>query len=293
MKKIIPTIALVFLFCSHGFSDANEDYIRKNAVQLNANDLSSIIDSIAEFKIVTIGEMHGSQEIPQFTLDLYSQLKLLKKNIIIGIEVPEENQNLVDKFVQSKDRSLLKQSKFFIRRLQDGRSSEAMVNLLEMLPKDTIVICFDAQNANSEQERDQKMAKNIIKAYKNLQPTLFIILAGNIHSRIEIGTPFDSDFQPMGYLLHTLPKSPIKLKNIRAIKVRYASGNIWSCMGTKEVDCKIHQINSSAQTYSSAVAHNRYFLSEPLTDGYNATLFYRNLTASLPIFPIDKIQLLD
>lgn len=86
----------------------------------------------------------------------------------------------------------------------------------------------------------------------------------------------------MSYLLHAHPKSPIKIHDIRAIRVRYADGNIWACMGNTEADCKIHQMNPPPSSYSTSVRYNKYFLAEPLSDGYNATLFYRTLTASPP-----------
>lgn len=228
--------------------------------------------------------MHGSQEIPQFTHDLFQHLRLTHKKVILGIEVPEDEQSLVDNFLNTKDRGILKKSKFFVRSLQDGRSSEAMVKLLEDLPKNSSVICFDSPKASSGQERDQQMAANLIKVFKKLKPDVFIILSGNIHAGIEIGTPFDPNYQPMSYLLHTLPGTPIKILDIRAIQVRYAGGNIWACMGNTEADCKTHQMNPPPSPYSSVVSYNRYFLSESLSNGYNATLFERTLTASPPAF---------
>ena len=132
MFKFIFATTLTFFFSAQSFALVTEDYVRKNAVQINSNDLAPIIDSIAKSKFVTIGEMHGSQEIPQFTLDLFEQLRLSKKNVILGIEVPFEDQSLVDRFIQSKDRSILKQSKFFVRNFQDGAQVNQWSNCLKI-----------------------------------------------------------------------------------------------------------------------------------------------------------------
>lgn len=209
MFKIIFTISLAFFFSVQSSADATEDCVRKNAIQFDPNDLSAILSPISKFEVVTIGEMHGSQEAPQFTHDLFQSLRKPKRKIVLGIEVPEEDQPLVDSFVQTKDRSILKKSKFFTRNFQDGRSSESMVKLLEDLPKDAIVICFDSPNTGS------------------------------------------------GH---------------------------WACMGNTEVDCKIHQMNPPSSPYGAGVDDTEYFLPEPLSGGYNATLFYRALTPSPPAF---------
>jgi hypothetical protein len=282
--NLIITAALGLVVSIHSFAGNTEEFVRKNSIELISNDLTPIDATVKNFKVITIGEMHGSQEAPQFAFDLYSLLWKDRKNLVLGLEIPSEAQPLVDKFIKSKDRSILKLSSFFIRPSQDGRSSVAMVKLLEDLPKDAIVICFDSSKASSGQERDQQMAENLINAYKSLKPDILIVLAGNIHAGIEVGTPFDPNYLPMSYLLHALPQSPLKLRDIQALRIRYAGGNIWACMGNTEADCKIHQVSQPPSSYSSAVSYKKYFLGEALSGGYNGTLFFKTLTASPPAF---------
>jgi hypothetical protein len=275
---------LTLSFSVQALADATQDYVRTNAVPLESDELTAVIESVRNIKVVTIGEMHGSQEIPRFTENFFTALQVEEKNVILGLEIPEFDQVLVDKFVRTKDRSLLKQSKFFVRELQDGRSSEAMVKLLEGISRDAIVVCFDSSKADTAQERDRLMAKNLIAAYKKWKPTKFVVLAGNVHSAVEAWAPFDPKYEPMSYLLHTLPGSPIQLNDILAIKVRFATGQIWACMGGTKADCKIQDMNPAPSAYTSAVNDDSYFLREPLSEGYNATLFFRSLTASPPVF---------
>ena len=284
MFKILASALLLLFVSTNSFAESTATTIRKNAISLDHDDLVRIFPAVSKFKFVTVGEMHGSRETPRFVGDLFELFRAQKKTVILGLEVPQGDQPLIDKFIQSKDRSVLKASSFFVRSYQDGRSSEAMVALLENLPKDAVVVCFDSPTSSSGQERDKEMAENLIRAYQRYRPETFIILAGNVHSSIEIGNSFDPKYQPMSYLLHALPHSPIQINDIRAIRIRYAGGSIWACMGTSEADCKIQQLKSPPSAYGQAVSYGKYFLLESLGGGYNATLFFRSLTASPPAF---------
>jgi hypothetical protein len=282
MLKTFCVLAILII-CNIGFAEPSNEFVRYNELQIVSADLGKVASALSAFKVITIGEMHGSREAPQFVGQLFKSFEHIGKSVVLGVEVPIGDQATIDRFVRTKDRNVLKHSSFFTRNLRDGRSSKAMVQLLESLPKKAKVICFDSPNAGSGQQRDKEMAENLLRAAKEGTATL-LVLAGNIHSAIEIGSPFDPTYKPMGYFLHSLAGSNFKLSEISALKLRYSGGSIWACMGASESDCKVHQLNPLTSVYGTAVTHKSYFLPEPLAEGYNGTLFIRELNASQPAF---------
>ncbi|MGE4133570.1 MAG: hypothetical protein AB7F86_18180 [Bdellovibrionales bacterium] len=64
------------------------------------------------------------------------------------------------------------------------------------------------------------MAKNLIQLLNSGNIRHLLVLAGNVHSAIEIGNPFDPNYRPMAYELHAQPNSPVKPSDIRALLLR-------------------------------------------------------------------------
>ena len=139
-------------------------------------------------------------------------------------------------------------------------------------------------NGKTGQERDKLMALNLIHAYTRYRPKHFLVLTGNIHGGIQIGIGSDPAYVPMSYFLHSLPGTPVKLKDIGAVRVRYGGGSVWTCMSAAEADCKVHELRPPASVYLTAVSLDGYYLPEPLQAGYNGTVFFKHLTPSSPAF---------
>ena len=76
-----------------------------------------------------------------------------------------------------------------------------MVDLLKKLSKlpSTTVLCMDPMTTNQSmtgQERDTAMASFINSKVGDYDNTL--VLSGNVHSAVVVGTPWDKNFRPMG-----------------------------------------------------------------------------------------------
>ncbi len=92
---------------------------------------------VAELKtrVLVIGEMHGSNEYPAFAKSVVCQLLAANKPVILGLEIPENEQVAINRYLQSQgtadDRRVLQQGKFWQGKIQDGRSSVAMFGLID------------------------------------------------------------------------------------------------------------------------------------------------------------------
>lgn len=145
--------------------------------------------------LLMLGEIHGTKESPEAVLDTLNQAQEMGKDVVLGVEYPQEIQPVLDRMGASRDSTELK-STFFFRQGRDGRTSDAMVSLLEAAAARGIPVrAFDLDNTQwtnlagfdlSEQSaaRDQMMGKNLL-ALSNAYPgnTLVVSLSGNLHSQ--------------------------------------------------------------------------------------------------------------
>ncbi len=287
--KILTSVIFLTTLLTFSFAQAevSQQFIRDNALKIKSvsNPPRLIAKQIKGFKVITVGEMHGTNETPQFVLGLVRLLAKKNKSIVLGLEIPHGEQINIDRFVETGDLSILKNAPFFTRDFQDGRSSKAMAALLTKVRKfkNVKVFCFDpAPDDISGQDRDTKMAVGLRKALVEMNPDVMLVLAGNIHASLAVGTPWDPQYKPMGYELYSLPDSPISQSEILAIRLRYIMGSAWVCYTSKP--CGKNDMTEPKNNYSEALPWNNYFLKEPdITNGYNATFFARSISASAPL----------
>lgn len=286
-SKAVSAFALLsLLFVRSASAQSTPEWIKSRAVEIKAPDQlpADALASLSRYKLITVGEMHGTHETPQFVLGLAKLLVGRGLAVLLAVEIDEENQADIDRFVSTGDIQFLKSAPFFRRPLQDGRSSEAMAQLLSGVRSlnGLRIVCFDPKRSSNDQERDRKMAENIRKAHDRLRPDIIIALAGNIHASLVKGTPWNADFRPMGVELLTLPRSPFTPENTLAVKQRYLGGSAWVCLQGKP--CEATTFKDFPTVYSDAVGLRSYFLlDEKPYEGYGATFFVRMLTASAPL----------
>src|SRR5260221_6434578 len=58
---------------------------------------------IAKKKIIVVGEMHGTTEVPLFVLQLVRQLQESNEKLTIGLEIPINNQRDIDDYLKTVD----------------------------------------------------------------------------------------------------------------------------------------------------------------------------------------------
>jgi hypothetical protein len=188
---------------------------------------------IAPGAIVMLGEMHGSREIPGFTGNLACRAAVAGHAVIVGLEIPRVEQAAIDRFLASNgslgEREALVRGAHWRRPGQDGRSSQAMVDLIERvraLRQDGLaaeVLAFDNEKYGAWNERDAGMARTILERAAAAPASFVVTLTGNLHNRVEPGLPWDASLVPMG--VH------VKAGHARTLSldVRYEGGATWIC----------------------------------------------------------------
>lgn len=200
---------------------------------------------VAELKtrVLVIGEMHGSNEYPAFAKSVVCQLLAANKPVILGLEIPEDEQVAINHYLQSSgtadDRRVLQQGKFWQGKLQDGRSSVAMFGLIDAVRKlkqsgqKVLLAAFDINNnyepvplekneAFPRGRRDGEMTLNIIDRLRQYPEYTYVALVGANHASRGKHYPNNPDFSPMAYLLS-------QWEPIQTVYLSHQGGEFWVC----------------------------------------------------------------
>ena len=150
--------------------------------------IKEIISKIKGKKLVLFGEIHGTKEIPELLLNLFSDLAK-NEDFNLGLEISNEFQNVEpDKIL-----SLAKETG------TSGLISGEYIKLIKELPKNINLFFIAPNSIKNQEEMEKEIADNILKLADGKRT--FVIL-GNIHAsknKIEMG---NLKIVPAGFLIH-------------------------------------------------------------------------------------------
>ncbi|HEX8437308.1 hypothetical protein, partial [Archangium sp.] len=231
--------------------------------------------------VMLLGEMHGTREVPRFVALGACQVATRGTPVTVGLEMPVENQERVRRFIASAgsedDHARLMESPFWRSPYPDGRSSEAVVQLLEQLRwlraqgLDVNVFVFDHPELQGE-SREGAMAGTILSQVEQGPGRFFLIVTGNIHPRTLPGVPWDLGYRPMGYMLAR------KLPSLLSLDVAFDSGTAWICSVDPTLACGERPARGKDNG-------DRYFVSlfeRPTESGYHGVFYVGRVSASPP-----------
>ena len=285
--KIIWLLCILFITVQ---AQTTKEFIKKNAIEIQQieNLPQQIYEKIKPCKVVIVGEVHGTNESPQFTLGLLKLIAQNNERVALGLEIGEESQSVVDRFCESGDVSLLKSCYPFAFKVehQDGRGSAAIASLISKTSalKDVRIVCFDPTILRVEdmKKRDEGMAKNITRAFVEHKLDKIVLLAGNWHTNLQ-NDDDEVGYAPMAYNLYNLPQRIFSKQDILSIATRYHNAKHWGIIGDKS------GINSGGGFTTVYTNHyKKYFVCEEHNQDYNATFFCYEMTPSLPLNYMEK-----
>jgi hypothetical protein len=234
--------------------------------------------------VMMLGELHGTQEVPRFVAQSACQVASSGTPVTVALELPVENQERVATFLRSAgtddDWLKLMEAPFWRSPFPDGRSSEAMANLLEQLRRlrsqglDVDAFVFDHPKAQG-QERERAMADTVLSYVRKGSERFFLLVAGNIHPRTAKGLPWDKDYRPMGLLIADQVEDAI------ALDMAYNSGTAWICaVGPKgeKLECGVKETKGKDNG-------DRFFVhlwDDSDSNGFHGVFYVGPVTASLP-----------
>src|SRR6202166_3161952 len=234
--------------------------------------------------VVLVGEMHGTVESPAFVDRAVCLALAVGRSVTVGLEIPLEEDSRIRAFLASSgsasDRDALLRGAFWQAPFQDGRRSRAMLALLGDLRRSfhagspLHLLLLDSTAFRGGSERDRAMARRLRDAIAAAPHDLFLVLTGNIHTRLRQGVPWDPSYEPMGFVLtHLAPKLALA-----ALDVAYTGGSAWICETPEPASCGAKALKGRPDAGSPGVT----LAPTVSAEGYSG--FYRvgTLTASPP-----------
>ena len=232
--------------------------------------------------VVLLGEIHGTAESPEAVASLACLALERGLDVTVALELPVEDTELVRAFLSGGEASSLLASAFWARAYQDGRTSEAMLELLTTLRElDLDVILIDRPSKG--RGRDRFMAEQLAHHITGAPDRMVIALTGNLHNRLTVGTRFDENYEPMGFLLTSMRPE----RRIISLRITHGGGSAWVCTGSETSDCGPRELDGREGSPKSSL---RPFRDSPGlellpdTDGgpFSGHLYVERITASPP-----------
>jgi len=224
-------------------------------------------------ELTVIGELHGSCEAPAVVLAFTREAASRGDAVRVGLEIFGDEQPRIDAFLRDGDRAKLLDGPFWRRPFQDGRSSEAMVRLLDDLRQlggDVGVFAFDAEPDGDG--RDAAMAACVARQLDAAPRAVFLILVGNVHARtVRGGVPWDPDYAPMAALL-------AERFALRSFDLEFRRGTAWVATDPQATTGSVHSFTGADRGDEPGVILH----AAPDEAGYHGLVYVVELTASLP-----------
>jgi hypothetical protein len=207
------------------------------ATGLDCPPVSGAEELFERAEVVLVGEIHGTQESPGFVAALACQAVRAGSPVTVGFELGESEEERFSAFLGSDGgrdaRAALLAGRPWQARgqAQYGATSEAMLGLLDSLRRlrrqgfPVSFALFNRTDGRGSQDRDRKMARTLGALVERAAGGRFIVLTGNVHSRLAPGTRWDSTYQPMGFLAQ---QADPELR-IVSLDVAHSGGHAWLC----------------------------------------------------------------
>jgi hypothetical protein len=182
MKRLVFTFCL--LLSSKLFSQSWKEYIAQNALPVGKNlePDSSLYHSFKDYRLIMMGEMHGTQEPAKMVEQLARLILHSEDSVSIGLEIPEKE--LVS-FLQNPSERTLKESHFFSKPNEDGRNGRAWFELVSYCMNDPRIRVFFFDNAvSSDVPRDSIMYLEVKKQAALHPQNKILTISGNLHNQL-------------------------------------------------------------------------------------------------------------
>ena len=279
MKQLL--IFFVFVICSIGANSQNKsaEYLKEHAVRIN-KDISlsdSVYNLLSGYRLIMVGEMHGTQEPAKFVIGLMDLFAKKKDSVQVGLEIPS---GLMLKYLKEHTDSSIYTSEFFAKGFDDGRSSYSWAEIISNAVRNPMVNIFfyDVNNGepNDQKHRDSMMYIHIKKRMLEHPDAKMITISGNAHNMM-----VDNN--------GTTPAA-LYLKNDQALHLGNTICTLlhWSREGTmlnnsgKGAGLELKEVKREDDVFSQSVNSDNYVIlySSNLGQRYSGVFYTKYMTAA-------------
>jgi hypothetical protein len=272
LRFIVLTLSILLASSAFSYAAAR--------TSLDCQARQSAPEPLLESRVVIFGEVHGTREIPSAVVSFVCQKLERGQSVSLVLEISADEQDRINAFLRSNggpaDTERLVAGIFWTRPLvagksnQDGRASIAMFELLEAARQMSLktnrlrVIAGTAYKAG--QDPDDMLATAISTSLSSSPTENVVALMGGVHASMEKGTPWNPQFEGVGYRLREL--RPV------VIHIQHFGGSAWACASE---GCRESKLWSDP-----TVANLPLGFGPPQRSGFNWSLVLGRVTASPP-----------
>jgi hypothetical protein len=183
---------------------------------------------------VVFGEIHGTREIP-VAFGAIACHAAAQAPLVVGLELSRDEQPRLDRYLASDGGAAARTDLLAGPhwRVPDGRSSEAMLALIEQLRTWHVpIVAFDVDDGFYDHNaREQAMTGPLLAARHDHPGAAMIVLTGNLHARLA----GSASFPGVEFMAQRLRRSVPRVMSIDAM---YGRGTAWMCTDR----CGIHEV---------------------------------------------------
>ena len=250
------------------------------------SNIGGFASHLSHARGVFVGDLHGTVESPAFVDALVCNLARSGRPVMLALEYPESEQHFLEEFLRTctdGPQPALLSSPFWTRPTQDGRSSQAVLDLLYSIRRQLRagahirVVAFDSSppghlgGAAAFAARDESMALRLRQLISTAAADeIPVIFTGNVHARKVKGLearnapPGMENAEPLGYRLKDL--------GFLYLKLGYRGGSAWVCAAS----CGVRELGEPGAAVSS------YTIVRSADPAYDLACMLGPLTASPP-----------
>jgi hypothetical protein len=274
MVKFLATILLTINFFSVTAQNFGE-YLKTHAVKIDNLDILNkpVYDLLSEYRLIMIGEMHGTNEPANFVSSLTDLFTRNGDSVMVGFEIPSD-QMLT--FTDQHSDSSIFHSEFFTKSSVDGRATVAWVKAIASVSKNpkAMVFFFDV-NGKYSGDRDSLMYLNIKSKMMEHLNWKTITLSGNVHNML---LPYNGKIKTGNFLLNDEELDLGIGDKVCSLNHQYAGGTMLNNQGD---GLKLHDLGTNNSIYSQMeyefyLCLNPFFLNDP----YSGVFFTRQVSAA-------------
>ncbi|RKQ95524.1 hypothetical protein [Maricaulis maris] len=247
---------------------------------------------------ILLGEMHGTVQAPEFVASLLCLGVVRGGRTILALEISSSEQDRLDAYLasdggESAVQALSTGSLFWNGRMRDGRSSEAMLALIDTVRLrraagaaiDIVAVDYhavdDADLAEMPQRRDHAMLRRARSLVGSAD--VILVLVGNVHARRAPMVFGERSLETIGSLA-----GPDEVYTVRLGTI---GGEAWTCRGAtmETVECGPH----ASPAYVDLGEHRVMSMEDAIeagvrgveADTYHLYVHLGASVASPPVFP--------
>ncbi len=247
---------------------------------------------------ILLGERHGTEQAPAFVTSLLCLGIVRGERIILALEIPSHEQDRLDDYLASDGGEAAVQvlstgSRFWNGRMRDGRSSEAMLALIDTVRVrrgagaaiDIVAVDYhtvdDADLAEMPQRRDHAMLRRARSLVGSAD--VILVLVGNVHARRAPMVFGERSLETIGSLA-----GPDEFYSVRLGTI---GGEAWTCRGATAdtVECGPHASPAYVELGARRVMSMEDAIAAGVlgieADAYHRYVYLGESVASSPVVP--------